>query len=136
MITWVPFPNRLITFFTWDGAENNPQLKRKLSIDEVMAMADSNTVAGHDSVFHMYSPDEPEKTLVIPGTRCPSIDWSKNWVPFSPQGPRGWLDEYCEWSITRNAEHKMTSIMFTCENPAYYLTLWRVDPQAVLGDSI
>ncbi|CAH0991024.1 hypothetical protein SIN8267_01125 [Sinobacterium norvegicum] len=133
VITWIPFPNRLITFFTWDGAENNPQLKRKLTTDEVMAMADTNVMVANGIDYHMYCPDEPEKTLVIPGTRCPSIDWSQNWVPFSPQGPRGWLDEYCEWSITRNSDHKMMSIMFTCENPAYYLALWRVNPKAVLG---
>lgn len=52
--------------------------------------------------------------------------------PYGPAGPRGWQDEYCEWSVTRDAANKITSIMFTCENPEYWLTLWAVDPNAVL----
>lgn len=53
-------------------------------------------------------------------------------APYSPTGPRGWQDEYCEWSVTRNTEGKITSVMFTCENPEYWMTLWQVDPAKVL----
>jgi len=53
-------------------------------------------------------------------------------TPYTPTGPRGWQDEYCEWSVTRDADGKILSVMFTCENPEYWLTLWRVDPNAVL----
>lgn len=52
-----------------------------------------------------------------------------NW---RPQGPRGWQDEYCEWSVTRNAENKITKVMFTCENREYWYTLWDIDPEVVL----
>jgi hypothetical protein len=52
---------------------------------------------------------------------------------YTPTGPRGWQDEYCEWSVTRDANNKITSVMFTCENPEYWLTLWEVDPDAVLA---
>jgi hypothetical protein len=54
-------------------------------------------------------------------------------MPYPPTGPRGWQDEYCEWSVTRNANGKITSVMFTCENPEYWLTLWNCDPNAVLA---
>lgn len=53
-------------------------------------------------------------------------------APYSPTGPRGWQDEYCEWSVTRNAAGQITSVMFTCENPEYWMTLWQVDPGKVL----
>ncbi|WP_424094658.1 hypothetical protein [Moorena producens] len=52
---------------------------------------------------------------------------------YGPSGPRGWQDEYCEWSVTRNAQGKITKIMFTCENREYWYTLWEVDPNVVLG---
>jgi hypothetical protein len=54
-------------------------------------------------------------------------------VVYTPTGPRGWQDEYCEWSVTRDANDKITSVMFTCENPEYWLTLWSVDPNTVLA---
>ena len=53
--------------------------------------------------------------------------------PYGPTGPRGGQDEYCEWSVMRDAAGKITSVMFTCENPEYWMTLWQVDPQAVLA---
>jgi hypothetical protein len=53
-------------------------------------------------------------------------------IPYPPTGPRGWQDEYCEWSVTRNAAGQITSVMFTCENPEYWLTLWNTDPGRVL----
>jgi hypothetical protein len=54
-------------------------------------------------------------------------------IPYPPTGPRGWQDEYCEWSVTRDPTGKITSVMFTCENPEYWLTLWNCDPNAVLA---
>jgi len=55
-----------------------------------------------------------------------------NGIPYSPQGPRGWQDEYCEWSVTRNPAGQITKVMFTCENREYWYTLWDVDPNRVL----
>ncbi len=52
--------------------------------------------------------------------------------PYSPPPPRGWQDEYCEWSVKRNAAGKIIEVMFTCENREYWYTLWFVDPQKVL----
>jgi len=54
-------------------------------------------------------------------------------IPYPPTGPRGWQDEYCEWSVTRDpATNKIAGVMFTCENPEYWLTLWQCDPNKVL----
>ena len=53
-------------------------------------------------------------------------------VPYFPYGPRGWLDEYCEWAVTRNTAGKITKVQFTCENPEYWNSVWQVDPNKVL----
>ncbi len=50
---------------------------------------------------------------------------------YLPQGPRGWQDEYCEWAATRNAAGKITKVVFTCENPEYWETLWFLSPEKV-----
>ncbi|RZS40487.1 hypothetical protein EV673_2253 [Limnobacter thiooxidans] len=54
-------------------------------------------------------------------------------IPYPPTGPRGWQDEYCEWSVQRNSNNQITSVMFTCENPEYWFTLWEVSPAQVLA---
>ncbi|ODR88370.1 hypothetical protein [Sinorhizobium alkalisoli] len=134
VISWTPFPNRLIAFFTPPDARQNPQLGRPLTMDEVMSMADTGKITVNGTVYTLYRPTGEAPILQIPQTRCPQIDWTGQYVDFSPSGPRGWLDEYCEWSVTYDSTGtKMQSVMFTCENPAYYLTLWRVNPKAVLG---
>ena len=70
----------------------------------------------------------------LPGDQLELADKSA-WQTFGPPGPRGWQDEYCEWSVTRDpASNKITSVMFTCENPDYWFTLWQVDPASGAGD--
>ena len=56
-----------------------------------------------------------------------------NGRPYRPGGPRGWQDEYCEWISTLNSAGKITQVDFTCENPEYWFTLWRVSPETVLS---
>lgn len=51
---------------------------------------------------------------------------------YGPGGPRGWQDEYAEWSVTRNAQGQIVKVMFTCENREYWYTLWETDPNIVL----
>jgi hypothetical protein len=51
---------------------------------------------------------------------------------YGPEGPRGWQDEYCEWMATRDANGKITRVDFTCENPEYWFSLWRINPSRVL----
>lgn len=52
--------------------------------------------------------------------------------PYGPYGPRGFQDEYCEWSVQRDANGVITRIDFTCENPEYWNSLWLVDPDRAL----
>lgn len=57
-----------------------------------------------------------------------------NSKPYNPVGPRGWQDEYCEWISRRDpTSGKITQVDFTCENPEYWFTLWRINPATVLS---
>lgn len=53
--------------------------------------------------------------------------------PYGPEGARGWQDEYCEWISTLDSAGRITQVDFTCENPEYWFTLWRVSPETVLS---
>jgi hypothetical protein len=62
-------------------------------------------------------------------------EYADNGVPdtnYEPKGPRGWQDEYAEWSVTRNAQGKITKVSFTSETREYWYALWAVEPKAVL----
>lgn len=133
VVQWVPFPNRLIQFLTNAGITNGGQFTRALTMDEVFAFADTGEFTMNGTTYVLNAPTGAQVLLKIPGERCPAINWTGPYVDFSPSGPRGWQDEYCEWSILRNAAGQMQSIAFTCENPAYFLTMWRQNPKAVLG---
>lgn len=51
---------------------------------------------------------------------------------YGPYGPRGWQDEYCEWSVLRDpVTDKIVRIDFTCESPEYWFALWQVAPETV-----
>ncbi|PKT73742.1 hypothetical protein CW362_06720 [Streptomyces populi] len=41
-------------------------------------------------------------------------------------------DEYCEWSVTRDAAGKITKVLFTCEGPEYWHLLAQSNPAEVL----
>ena len=53
-------------------------------------------------------------------------------IPWRPDGPRGWQDEYCEWAVERNSAGKIIKVSFTCENPEYWEALWFISPEKVL----
>ena len=56
-----------------------------------------------------------------------------NGQPYRPEGPRGWQDEYCEWSVIRRpSDNKITRVTFTCENLEYWNALWIIDRERVL----
>ncbi|NMG07909.1 hypothetical protein [Brasilonema sp. UFV-L1] len=62
-------------------------------------------------------------------------EYADNGVPdpnYYPPGPRGWQDEYAEWSVTRNAEGKITKVSLTSETREYWYALWDVAPHIVL----
>lgn len=74
-------------------------------------------------------------------TTFPNVGQRKQWQyadegppdpNYRPGGPRGWQDEYCEWSVTRRADGKIIRVSFTCENREYWYTLWESDPEIVL----
>ena len=114
LVSWGAFPNRLLQYL---GAGAYPTNPYNQSPDQLLADADT----GQDL--------QP-----IPTNPCANPLWTTppcsndSCHPYGPYGPRGWLDEYCEWSVTRNAAGKITRIDFACENPEYWYTLWRVSP--------
>jgi len=126
-IQWVAFPNRVLWYFS-AGAGGSPGNPFQLSQAEILELADTGKISANPSFASGFPP--------VPQSACPAIDWTSSktdWQTFGPPGPRGWQDEYCEWSVTRDpATNKITSVMFTCENPDYWFTLWQVDPATVL----
>lgn len=122
-IFWTAFPNRLKTYFLQD--EKSPY---KLSPMQVYALGDFGNIP-QSQAFPTGLP------FIIPGQTCPNLNWQQSidqWKAYDPNGPRGWLDEYCEWAVTRNDEGKITKVSFCCENPEYWYSLWQVSPQKVL----
>jgi hypothetical protein len=111
-VAWIAFPNRLIQYLGQDQTPPNPY---KLPQSTLNQLADSGALSKYQ----------------IPETRCPQADWKGTLQAYGPYGPRGWLDEYCEFSVSRDGGGKIVRIDFTCENPEYYQTLWRIDPQKV-----
>jgi hypothetical protein len=111
-VAWIAFPNRLVQYLGQDQQPANPY---QLPQSTLYALADSGALSAYP----------------IPTVRCPQADWTQPTEAYGPYGPRGWLDEYCEFSVVRNAAGKIVRIDFTCENPEYYQTLWRISPQRV-----
>jgi hypothetical protein len=123
-IFWTAFPNRLKIYFS--AAEKSPY---QMSNMQVYALSDFGNIPASQA-FPTGLP------FIIPSQRCPYLNWAQpidQWTAYDPKGPRGWLDEYCEWAVTRNAAGKITKISFTCENPEYWYSLWQVSPKKVLA---
>jgi hypothetical protein len=112
-VAWIAFPNRLIQYL---GQQQTPPDPYNLPNATLEAIADSGALASYP----------------IPQNRCPQADWSGPTQPYGPYGPRGWLDEYCEWAVARDEDNNIVRVDFTCENPEYYQTLWRISPQKVV----
>jgi hypothetical protein len=105
-IEWSPLPGRITYYF--------PQLA---NTPDLFSLADT----GRDTKGNSFG--EITTSPCDPGTEM---------EPYGPYGPRGWQDEYCEWSIERNAAEKIVRVDFTCENPEYFNSVWLVDPARVL----
>lgn len=119
MISWIAFPNRLNQYFgTATALPFNPY---KLPQNSVWELADHGFYSDEAGRRHAF-PEVPQNT-------CPQADWQGPRRRFGPYGPRGWQDEYCEWSVTRNAQGKIARVDFVCENPEYWHVLWRVNPE-------
>lgn len=117
-ITWTPFPNRLFVFF------QSPQSPVKLNTNQIFELCDKGQIEidGKPTKIDQFQ---------IPKKLCPDIDWAGEKKGYDPEGPRGWLDEYCEWSITYDNNGKLKKVVFTCENPGYWFALWHQDPDLV-----
>jgi len=119
-VTWNAFPNRLITYCGSNTPSTNPY---NLTQQQIWELADTGRYSDAGGVLRPFP--------AIPQVLCPSPQWGQPLRPFGPYGPRGWQDEYCEWSVTRDANGKITRVDFVCENPEYWNTLWRVSPERV-----
>jgi hypothetical protein len=107
-VPWTAKPNRIDFYFS------------NLSQTERWSLADTGfTTTG--TTFTRIPP---------PGEICGGGAGER--ILFGPYGPRGWQDEYCEWSVLRNDRNQIIRIDFTCENPEYWYMLWRVDPERVV----
>jgi hypothetical protein len=110
-VNWFPFPNRLNAYFS-----------DRFSREELLELADNGALSNGQGI--------PE----IPSNVCPEIDHTSKPKKYSPGGPRGWQDEYCEWSVKRDpGTNNILSVMFTAENPDYWRALWATDPDLVVA---
>jgi hypothetical protein len=119
-IQWNAFPNRLFNFFQDVNAPKIYQLQD----EQIFALADTGYWL--DNFAHLGNVQVPTNPEL-----CPTTNWNGDKQDYTPQGPRGWLDEYCEWSVKRDANGKLRQVMFTCENPSYWFNLWRHSPSLV-----
>ncbi len=122
-ITWVAFPNRLTTYFA--ASQESPYA---LTDDELYELSDQGFLAAKPQFAKGFPP--------VPTDVYPVVNWKQPadaWEAYGPIGPRGWQDEYCEWTVQRDAAGRIISVDFTCENPEYWVALWKTDPQAVLA---
>ncbi|MCO6173642.1 hypothetical protein NHF50_01145 [Flavobacterium sp. NRK F10] len=117
-IQWTAFPNRINHYF--QGLFSHTFGED--ATDKLHELAD----IGPDAFSQKYN-----ITLDVPANPCdPNNTQTKS---FGPKGPRGWQDEYCEWSVTRDENGNITAVDFTHENPEYWFHLWRVSPDLVLS---
>jgi len=105
-IIWSPLPGRILYYFPL--LNNTPDL---------FSLADTGKDTKGVSFSQITtSPCNPDGTMEA----------------YGPYGPRGWQDEYCEWSIERNEKGQIVRIDYTCENPEYFNSVWMIDPNRVL----
>lgn len=115
LVSWTAFPHRLTQYLA------DPQ-HYNLSNEELFQLADTGSLADGRSFDQ----------LTIPTVLCPEPNWGGSRQPNGPYGPRGWQDEYCEWSVVRDpVSKKITRVDITCENPEYWNSLWMIDPEQV-----
>ncbi|UKE74789.1 hypothetical protein [Xanthomonas graminis] len=115
-INWSAMPGRIAYY-------NGADWKSQLSATQINQLADFGWQPDAADPHRQSFPD-----LVT--DPCSGEPAAKKYGPY---GPRGWQDEYCEWSVLRDLQsNKIVRIDFTCENPEYWYALWRVAPEVVL----
>jgi hypothetical protein len=123
-VLWNAFPGRLQQFYSSQPPVTPPN-PYNLSANDVYSLADYGSYRGGGDAGPTPLPD-------IPTDLCPGAKWHGPLKTFGPYGPRGWLDEYCEWAVARDANDNIMRVDFTCENPEYWATLWKVSPKRVV----
>ena len=134
-VQWSAFPGRLDQYYS-KTPPVSPANPYNLNSIQLYHLADFGTYHGSDDDGKTYTFGP------IPSVLCPNAVWPPNFVPqepppagtknFGPYGPRGWLDEYCEWSAARDGNGNLIRIDFCCENPEYWTSVWKVDPNKVV----
>jgi hypothetical protein len=120
LVSWIAFPHRIVYYLGKSSPSTNPY---NLDQQKLFELADTG--------YYTDGSGTKQSFPKIPVNLCSSPDWKGEMQPYGPYGPRGWQDEYSEWSVTRNSQDKITRIDFVCENPEYWYTLWSIDPNAV-----
>jgi hypothetical protein len=129
-VPWIPFPGRFTTYY-------GPNSTTPLGDEQMWELADTGYYtddSGNKVTFPQITsvPCTAFQPQAFPSNGpCGCSGDATDMIPYGPYGPRGWQDEYCEWSVTRNDKNEITRIDFTCENPEYWNTLWLVDPTKV-----
>jgi hypothetical protein len=126
LIHWNAFPGRVRQYFS-DAPPTQPANPSKLPAASIYDLVDFGEYQFEGLPGLWSFPN-------IPTVLCPEVDWQQpqdQWVKFGPYGPRGWLDEYCEWSSARDEKGNLIRVDFACENPEYWNTLWKVSPDRV-----
>jgi hypothetical protein len=112
-VQWTAKPNRIDFYFP------------NLSQQDRWSLADTGYTTGSIITRKTFAKIPPS------GEICGEVPGEKK-ILYGPYGPRGWQDEYCEWSVLRNDKDQIIRIDFACENPEYWYALWRIDPQRVV----
>lgn len=110
-VVWSAFPGRMLQYL---GQNTTPPNPYNLPLATLLELCDTGN--GFKD---------------IPTTPCAADMWDAGVRMYGPYGPRGWMDEYCEWSVTRNDAGKITRVDFACENPEYWYTMWSINPARV-----
>lgn len=113
-ISWNAMPGRIPYY-------NGEDWNSVLTAEQINQLADTG----------LYTNDESDQNTFPNITKDPCTLQPED-LKYGPYGPRGWQDEYTEWSVTHDELGNIVRIDFTCENPEYWYTLWRVDPDTAL----
>jgi hypothetical protein len=119
-VDWPPLPHRVTQYL---GQGQTPPNPYNWSQEQLYQFADAGTTGSAEY------PTIPQNQYL-----CPQVQWGVDDADkqkFGPWGPRGWMDEYNEFSVVRDSNNKITRVDFTCENPEYWQTLWKISPTTV-----
>ncbi|MDJ0796850.1 MAG: hypothetical protein QNJ51_08420 [Calothrix sp. MO_167.B12] len=125
-ITWFAFPNRLKQYLETGASPANIY---NLQSAQILRLADTGYYQTPEVSANSFQSIPVEHSDL-----CPQVNWNSdqdNWQIYGPYGPRGWQDEYCEWSVTQDSSNNIIRVDFVCENPEYWYNLWKIDPEKV-----